>query len=133
MNELEEHLRAENSHDLDAIMKTFGKNSVLLLNGIRFATPDKIRCLHEELGFGNNGAFSNLKVEIQKRHVTSESVILEQTLNGTHTGTWMGIQPTGKTFSVAICTIYIFDGEGKLAEERVYFDRALLIKQLGGD
>jgi len=130
MNELEKHLNAENTHDLGGIMETFGKNSALILNGIRFDTPEEIRKLHQELGFGEAGAFSNLKVHIRNRHVTPESVILEQTLSGTHTGTWSGISPTGKAFSVAVCTIYIFDGEGKLAEERVYFDQNLLLKQL---
>jgi steroid delta-isomerase-like uncharacterized protein len=130
MNELEKHLEAENAHDLDGIMETFGKNSALILNGIRIDTPERIRKLHQELGFGETGAFSNLKVHIRSRHVTPESVILEQTLSGTHTEVWLGIPPTLKTFSVAVCTIYIFDAEGKLAEERVYFDKNLLLKQL---
>ena len=130
MNELEKHLQAENAHDLDGIMATFGKNSVLVLNGIRFDTPEKIHRLHQELGFGDQGAFSNLKVEIRNRHASPEAVILEAKLSGTHTGDWLGVKPTGKPFSVAVCTVYIFDGEGKLSEERVYFDRSLLLKQL---
>jgi len=131
MNQLEKHLQAENDHDLNTIMETFGKNSVLVFNGIRFDTLEKIRALHQEFGFGDNGGFSNLKVEVQKRHVAPNTIILEQIISGKHTGVFQGIPPTGKPFSVAVCTIYSFDGEGKLAEERVYFDQSLLFNQLG--
>ncbi|HEY6186685.1 MAG TPA: ester cyclase [Pyrinomonadaceae bacterium] len=131
VNLLEEHLRAENAHDLDAIMKTFAEDARLILNGYTFGGHDVIRALHHDLGFGGDGGFSELRVEERHRYVTSEAVIIEQTLSGRHTGTWQGIEASGITFKIAVCTIYTFDEEGRIVGENVYFDRALLLEQLG--
>lgn len=52
-------------------------------------------------------------------------------MRGRHTGTWQGIASTGRDFEVAVCTVYKFDEDGKLAGEHVYFDTGSLLKQLG--
>lgn len=57
--------------------------------------------------------------------------IIELLFTGTHTDTFQGIQATNREFSVPACAIFTFDGEGKLAGERVYFDGALVLQQLG--
>jgi predicted ester cyclase len=54
---------------------------------------------------------------------------VEQTLAGHHTGTWRGLGPTGRTFSIAVCTVYAFEG-GKLARESVYLDEGRLRHEL---
>lgn len=128
---LEEHLRAENAHDMDGIMETFGQGARLVLNGYTFGDHDRIRALHEDLGFGERGGFSDLKVEERRRYVADDAIILEQTLSGTHTGTWQGVEATARSFKVAVCTVYSFDEDGKLASENAYFDGAYLLKQLG--
>jgi len=128
---LEEHLRAENAHDLEAIMATFGQGAIMILNGYTFEDHKGIRSLHEEFGFNNNGGFSDLRIDVKRRHIADDAIILEQSLSGRHTGTWQGYAATGRSFKVAVCTVYTFDEEGKLAGENAYFDRALLLKQLG--
>lgn len=128
---LEEHLRAENAHDLEAIMQTFGQGAVMILNGYTFEDHEGIRSLHEEFGFNGRGGFSDLRIDERRRYIAGDAIILEQTLSGRHTGTWQGLAPTARTFKVAVCTVYTFDEEGKLAGENAYFDRALLLKQLG--
>ncbi|HEV2911864.1 MAG TPA: ester cyclase [Pyrinomonadaceae bacterium] len=128
---LEEHLRAENLHDLDAIMETFGAGARLILNGYAFADPDGIRALHRDFGFAEDGGFSDLRVDERRRYISDDAVIMEQTLSGKHTGTWQGIEATRREFKIPVCTVYTFDEEDKLAGENVYFDRALLLKQLG--
>lgn len=128
---LEEHLRAENEHDLEAIMETFGQGAVMILNGYTFEDHNGIRALHEEFGFNDNGGFSDLRVEVRRRHNATDAIILEQTLSGRHTGTWQGYGATGRSFKVAVCTVYTFDEEGKIVGENAYFDRAFLLKQLG--
>ncbi len=128
---LEEHLRAENAHELEAIMETFGQGAIMVLNGYTFEDHNGIRSLHEEFGFNDNGGFSDLRIDVRRRHIASDAIVLEQTLSGKHTGAWQGYQATGRSFKVAVCTVYTFDEEGKLAGENAYFDRALLLKQLG--
>lgn len=128
---LEEHLRAENAHDIEAIMETFGRGAIMILNGYTFEDHNGIRALHEEFGFNGRGGFSDLRIDERRRYIASDAIVLEQTLSGRHTGTWQGFAATGRAFKVAVCTVYTFDEEGKLAGENAYFDRALLLKQLG--
>jgi hypothetical protein len=52
-------------------------------------------------------------------------------VTGEHTGTWQGIAATGRKIESPVCAIFVFDEEGKVASERVYFDGTLLLKQLG--
>ncbi len=128
---LEAHLRAANAHDVAAILDTFGEHGALVLNGQRFVGGEQIRRAHEEFGFGGSGTFSDLRLEVKTRHATSEAIILEQQLTGRHTGAWSGLSATGKAVEVAVCTVYTFDAQARIAEERVYFDGTRLLAQVG--
>lgn len=129
-NVLEQHLAAENSHDVDEITRTFAEDGVLVLNGERFQGRALIHKVHERFGFGNKGAFSELQVRETHRHTTPGTIILEEELSGRHTGSWEGLGPTGRTFVVAVCTVYQFNETGELASERAYFDGNAILKQL---
>jgi steroid delta-isomerase-like uncharacterized protein len=128
---VEEHMRAENAHDVDGIMQTFGEHPTFVLNGDTLTGPEGIRAMYEDFGFGGRGGFANIHVEIKRRHVSDDAVILEATLSGEHASAWQGIPATGRRFEVPLCAVFPFDGEGKLAGERVYLDGALLLRQLG--
>ena len=128
---LEEHIRAENSHDVNAIMETFAEGGMLVFNGVSLADPDRIRMLHEQLGFGDRGGFSDLRVEERQRYVSEDAIVLEQVVSGRHTGEWQGIAATGRQIEVPVCTVYKFDAAGRLSSENVYFDTGSLLKQLG--
>lgn len=128
---LNEHLEAENRYDIDAIMHTFEQDAAVSINGNVFSGLESIRKFHERLGFDQNGGFSNLKVGEKHRYVHEEAIIIEQILSGVHTGSWQGIAATGRRFEIPVCTVYTFGRENKLAGESVYFDSALLLKQLG--
>ena len=55
---LDRHLAAENSHDIEAILATFSESSEVVWSGRPYRGLDAIRKLHEGLGFGDAGAFS---------------------------------------------------------------------------
>jgi ketosteroid isomerase-like protein len=128
---LNEHLEAEHRYDIEGIMRTYEQDASVIINGQVFRGPESIRKFHERLGFDQNGGFSNLKVGERHRYIHDEAIIIEQTLSGIHTGTWQGIAATGRSFEVPVCTVYTFGKENKLAGESVYFDSALLLRQLG--
>lgn len=128
---VEEHMRAENAHDVDGIMRTFVENPTFVLNGDTFTGQEDIRAFYEGFGFGAGGGFANIHVEVRQRHISDESIILEATVTGEHTNTWQGIPATGRRIEVPLCAVFPFDGEGRLTGERVYLDGALLLKQLG--
>ncbi len=128
---LEEHIRAENLHDVNAIMETFAEDGLLVFNGAALRDHDRIRMLHEQLGFGDQGGFSDLRVEERQRYVSEDAIILEQIVSGRHTGEWQGVAATGRQIEVPVCTVYKFDKAGRLSSENVYFDTGSLLKQLG--
>jgi len=79
---LEEHIRAENEHNIEVLMKTFGLGAVLVINGKVVADRGRIRTVHEELGFSGQGGFSELRVQEEKRYVANDAIIMEQLLSG---------------------------------------------------
>lgn len=124
------HLRAENAHDLTAIMDTFSSDAVFGLNGRLFEGHAAIRDQHAAFGFGDAGSFSRLSVTERRRYVTVDAIVVESTLGGRHSGVWQGLKPTGNEFALDVCTVYRFDAEGKLLSEMLYFDSDALRRQL---
>jgi predicted ester cyclase len=59
-----------------------------------------------------------------------EAVIVECKFGGTHRGPLGDIAPTGKTMEVQAVLIFVFD-EDRLICEKVYYDRATILRQLG--
>lgn len=127
---LQQHLDAENAHDLDGIMATYVEHPVIVLNGRALEGQARVRAFHQQFGFAAGGSFTEVRVDERQRHITDGAVILEQTLRGRHSGEWEQLAPTGRAFEVAVCTVYRFAPDGLLASEDVYFDRARLRVQL---
>ncbi len=75
--------------------------------------------------------FPDLNVDVKHQHVSDEAVIAERMLSGTHNNPWREIPTTGKRIEVPACVVFTFDEKEKIAGERVYFDTALLLTQLG--
>jgi hypothetical protein len=46
-------------------------------------------------------------------------------------GPWRGLPPTGRPLRFPLCGIFTFDGEDRLAGEKIYYDRATVLRQLG--
>jgi steroid delta-isomerase-like uncharacterized protein len=126
---VDEHIRCENSHDLDALMATFGINARYDDEpwGDHRIGRDGVRSYYSEL----MRALPDLAIEVKQRHVTSESVVVEVLIRGTHLDTWRGLPPTGRRMEFPLCGIYSFDADGKLASERIYYDRGTILRQLG--
>ena len=104
---LNEHLAAENAHDLDRIMATYVAAPVIELNGSRIEGLAAVREFHRSFGFGGGqGSFSEVRVIERARHRAPAAIIIEQTLTGVHTGTWRGVGPTGRVVSVSVCTVF---------------------------
>jgi len=123
------HVKSEVDRDLDAIMRTWGKNP--WFEDVPFAEKwygrDQIHEHYKELLH----AFPDLGIEVHKRHVTDEFVILEVTVSGTHLGDWRGLPALGRKMASRVCALYSFDEEGLLNLERTYYDNATIYDQLG--
>ena len=77
-------------------------------------------------------ALPDLEIQVRQQHVTDENnVVLEVLIRGTHLGLWRGLPATGQRVEVPLCAIYTFDDGDRLAGERIYYDRATVLRQLG--
>jgi steroid delta-isomerase-like uncharacterized protein len=126
---VDEHVRLENQHDLEGIMRTFGATARYddePYDG-HYIGRDGVRAYYEDL----LRVMPDLAIDVQQRHVSEAAVVLEVVISGHHLGAWRGLPPTGRPVRFPLCGIYTFDDEDRLAGEKIYYDRATVLRQLG--
>jgi steroid delta-isomerase-like uncharacterized protein len=122
-----EHMESENSHDFDATIDTFAHPRYeLIATGETYDGEAEVLRYFEE----SRTAFPDQRNELIALHHTDDAVIVEFDLLGTHRGTYRGLPPTGRAFRCRMAAIFEFEGEGIVCE-RVYFDSATILRQLG--
>jgi steroid delta-isomerase-like uncharacterized protein len=123
------HVQGENAHDLDAIMATFGETACYedAPWGERHDGRNGVRAYYDAL----IRSVPDLLIDVQREHVSADHVVLEVVIRGTHVGTWRGLPGTGRTLAIPLCGVFTFDGADRLAGERIYYDRATVLRQLG--
>jgi steroid delta-isomerase-like uncharacterized protein len=128
IDRVEEHVRFENEHDLDGIMATYASSPRYEDEPYdeHHAGPQAVRGYYERL----MRAVPDLRIDVSRRHATEDAVILECVIGGTHLGEWRGLPPTGRRLRFPLCAVYTFDGD-RLAGERIYYDRATVLRQVG--
>jgi steroid delta-isomerase-like uncharacterized protein len=121
------HAEAENRHDVEATIRTFHKPRYEVVPmGDPIDGPAAVRELLGALLAG----FPDFHAEISTLHHSETIVAAEIRMTGSHRGPWAGILPTGKTIDVPLLSLFVFDAE-RLVCEKVYFDMATLLRQLG--
>jgi steroid delta-isomerase-like uncharacterized protein len=126
---VEEHVGCENQHDLEGIMGTFGASARYDDEpfGARYTGRDQVRSFYQ----GLLQALPGLQIEVRHNHAGATAVVLEVVIRGRHLGPWRGLPTTGAQVELPLCGIYTFDDDDRLAGERIYYDRATLLRQLG--
>ncbi|HEY6259128.1 MAG TPA: ester cyclase [Xanthobacteraceae bacterium] len=94
---------------------------------LHYAGRDAVRGFYQGLLL----AIPDLQIDVRHRHVGEAAVVLEVVIRGTHLGTWRGLPPTGARLAFPLCGVYTFDEADRLAGERIYYDRATVLRQLG--
>lgn len=126
---VERHIRLENEHDLEGVLRTFG--DAAHYDDEAWAEHHKgrdgVRTFYQQL----MGALPDLQIEVQRQHVTSDAILVEVVIRGTHLGAWRGLPPTGRRIEFPLCGVYTFDAADRLAGEKIYYDRATVLRQLG--
>jgi steroid delta-isomerase-like uncharacterized protein len=124
-----EHIRSENAHDLDAVMATFVEDSVYGDTpwGDDHVGRIAVRAYDGQL----MTAAPDVVIDVEQQHVTDEAIILEVMIRGTVLGPWRSLPPTGNALAFPLCAVYTFDAGNTLAGERIYYDRGLVLQQLG--
>ena len=126
---VEQHVRFENAHDLDGVLGTFGNTARYDDEawGEHYSGAVGVRDFYTQL----MTALPDLEIEVLRRHVTDDVVVLEVMIRGTHLGAWRGLPSTGRHVEVPLCGVYTFDDQDRLAGERIYYDRGTVLRQLG--
>lgn len=126
---VEEHIRHENDHDLEGILSTFGEHPRYEEQpwGQTYEEMDGVRSYYAELLH----ALPDLEIDVQRRHVTENAIVLEVVIRGTHQGSWRGLPPTERAVDFPLCAVYTFTEDDRLAGERIYYDRGTVFHQLG--
>jgi steroid delta-isomerase-like uncharacterized protein len=122
-----EHMDSENRHEFDATIATFERPRYELVGtGEVYDGADEVERYFEE----TRRAFPDQRNELLALHHTDDAVVVEAVVRGTHKGSLRNLPPTGREFELPILSIFLFDGD-KLICERVYFDQATVLRQLG--
>jgi steroid delta-isomerase-like uncharacterized protein len=126
---VDEHVRHENEHNLEAIMGTFGATAHYDDEpwDAHYVGRDAVRIFYD----GLLRALPGLRIDVQHTHASATAVVLEVVIRGQHLGPWRGLPATGARIGLPLCGIFTFDNDERLAGERIYYDRATLLRQLG--
>ena len=126
---VEKHVRSENEHNLDGIMRTFGATARYDDESwnAHYVGQDEFRIFYSEL----LQALPDMRIDVLRQHGSNDAVILEVVIRGQHLGFWRGLPATGRRVEFPLCGIFTFDEGGLLAGERIYYDRATVLRQLG--
>ena len=124
---IREHMESENRLDFDTAIATFDRPRYELVGtGQVFEGEEQVR----EYYATSRAAFPDQRNEIHTLRHADDAVVVEFDLLGTHRGTFAGFDPTGRSFRCRMAAIFEFDGD-RITCERIYFDSATILRQLG--
>ena len=121
------HTNAENRHDVEATLDTFHRPRYEV---IPLGEPVDGAANVRELLAGLMAGFPDFHAALNRLHHSDSVVAAEVRMTGTHRGPWAGIPPSGRRIDVPTLCLFEFDGD-KLVCEKVYFDMATLMRQIG--
>jgi steroid delta-isomerase-like uncharacterized protein len=123
-----EHMESENRHDFDATIATFSHPRYEIVpTGQVHDGESEVRAYFA----ATRTAFPDQRNELHALHQADDCIVAEFDLLGTHRGALMGFEPTGREFRVRMAALFFFDDSDHIVCERVYFDSAAMLSQLG--
>ena len=122
-----EHMESENRHEFDVTLRTFAHPRYeLIATGEVYDGEEAVRGYYA----ASRAAFPDQRNEVRAMHHADDAVVVEFDLMGTHRGPLRGIPPTGREFTCRMVALFRFEGD-RIVCERVYFDSATILGQLG--
>jgi steroid delta-isomerase-like uncharacterized protein len=120
-------MASENRQDFEATLATVAHPRYeLVATGQVFDGEAEVRQYYA----ASRAAFPDQRNEVHALHHADDGVIVEFDLLGTHAGPFLGVAPTGRTFTCRMAAVFLFSGD-RIVCERVYFDAATILRQLG--
>jgi hypothetical protein len=120
-------LEAQGRHDLPGVLACFSTEPTLeFAGGPRHVGVERVSQILGDM----LRAFPDLATEVTAEHVADRSIVVEMILQGTHRQQWLGMAPRGRTLSLPVCSVFLFDKRDHISALRIYLDRNLAIVQL---
>lgn len=126
---LREHIAAESSHDMAAVLDGMTPDCFNDIACIPrpFVGPRAVARRYREHWAG----FPDFKVRVRKIIVVSDRcIVTENEWSGTHRGPFLGLPPTGRKVKVRTAVVWHFRGD-RILGESVYFDLGTVLRQIG--
>ena len=125
---VEEHFTSEVEQAFDRTLATFDGHPhyEIMATGQVFDGDEEVMGYYST----TRTAFPDQRHENVRLHFADDAVIAEFELLGTNLGEFYGLAPTGKAFRVPIIAVFFFEGD-QIVNERIYFDSASLVNQIG--
>ncbi|MCU1395181.1 MAG: putative ester cyclase [Ilumatobacteraceae bacterium] len=126
---IHEHFRSEVTQEFELTLATFNGHAPhyeIMPTGQVFDGDDEVMGYYRT----TRTAFPDQRHENVRLHVADDAVIAEFDLLGTNLGEFYGLPPTGQAYRVPVIAVFFFDGD-QITNERVYFDSADLVRQIG--
>lgn len=121
------HMASENDLDFEATFATFSHPRYeLMATGQVYDGRQAVREYYRT----SRAAFPDQANKVVALHHCDDLVVVEFELSGTHRGPYLGFAPTGRSFRCPMVALFFFDGQG-IVNERVFFDAATILHQLG--
>jgi steroid delta-isomerase-like uncharacterized protein len=121
------HMESENHHDFDTTIGTFSHPRYEIVpTGDVYDGETEVRRYYAE----SRAAFPDQRNELIALHHVDDAVIVEFDLLGTHLGPLRSLPATGRSFRCRMTAFFFFEDE-RIVGERVYFDQATILRQLG--
>jgi steroid delta-isomerase-like uncharacterized protein len=124
-----EHMESENRHEFDVTLGTFGHPRYEIIpTGDVFDGDAEVMAYFDE----TRTAFPDQRNRLLELYHADDAIIVEFDLMGTHLGAFRGLPATGKAFTNRTLAIFAFAPDtDRIVCERVYFDSAAILRQLG--
>jgi steroid delta-isomerase-like uncharacterized protein len=124
-----EHMESENRHEFDVTLATFAHPRYELIpTGAVYDGEAEVNGYYA----ASRAAFPDQSNRVNAVHHADDAVIVEFDLMGTHLGPLHGVPATGRAFTCPMVALFFFEGD-RIVCERVYFDSATILRQLGVD
>jgi steroid delta-isomerase-like uncharacterized protein len=125
---VEEHFRTEVTQELNITLGTFNAHPhyEIMATGQVFDGDDEVMSYYRT----TRTAFPDQRHDNVRFHVSEDAIIAEFDLLGTNLGELYDLPPTGMSLRVPVIAVFFFD-EDCITNERVYFDAASLLTQIG--
>jgi steroid delta-isomerase-like uncharacterized protein len=125
---IEEHMDTEVAKEFDLTLGTFNGHPhyEIMATGQIFDGDDEVMGYYRT----TRTAFPDQRHDNVRYHVADDAIITEFDLLGTNLGEFYGLPPTGEAFRVPIIAVFFFEDD-RIINERIYFDSASLLTQIG--